>query len=86
MSNSMKLPPKGHASKKAPLPPEVLKFQRYCRAGGKELELAHIYLDDGALASGAAQLRRAATLFDKANVARNTALSGKSTTATERAL
>lgn len=73
MSNSMKLP-RGHEPMKAGLPPEVKAFQRYCRAAAKELELAHIYLDDGALASGAAQLRRAATLFDKANLTRNSAL------------
>lgn len=73
---NIKQPPHPHEKKrnKPALPTAVAKFQRYCRAARKELGLANTYLDDGALATGAAQLRRAADLFDRANKTRNDAL------------
>lgn len=72
MSNSMKRPPAKHEPKKAPDPSAA--FRRLRNRANKSLQLAMIYLDDGALFSGAKNLEAAAKDFRRAAEERNKAL------------
>ena len=52
---------------------EDQKYQERLRAGRRALELAKIYLDDGAPISAAHHLRTAADEFERAGAIRNAA-------------
>lgn len=52
------------------------KFSKTLREANKELNLAQIYINDGALISGSKHLRVAADLFTEAQYIRNEALTG----------
>lgn len=52
------------------------KFSKTLREADKELDLALIYINDGAFISGSKHLKAAAELFAEAQYIRNEALTG----------
>lgn len=70
----LKQPAKGHEPMKKGAPPEVRKFQRKLAEGHREARLAFTYINDGALATGAGILHKAADLIQAAHEIRAKAL------------